>query len=100
MASWENCQKYEQERAQKIAQERAQHMRDTWQKHGLLPYLDIAFDLTNCDDPKFPSISDLHDNRVYLWIDSVGDIPNFVKTKKDQLEAKRPRFSTQQLVCC
>jgi len=97
MDSWEFCQKY----AQRAQKERAQHMRDTWEKHGLLPYLDIAVDLTDCDNHLFPTLTDLRSNHVYEWTNSVGDLPNFVKTKMDQLEAKRPGSgSAQQWVCC
>ncbi|KAE9398210.1 kinase-like protein [Gymnopus androsaceus JB14] len=70
------------------------HIHTIWADNNLLPYLDIALDLTNCN-PQLPTPAKLHLNGVFEW--AKDSLPDFVEAKKKQLEAKRIWSDWEQL---
>ncbi|KAE9391461.1 hypothetical protein BT96DRAFT_945359 [Gymnopus androsaceus JB14] len=61
----------------------------SWEYQWLLPYLKLAFDFTQCKDLYHPLPDNLIINGVMEWEEPQPELPDFVKDKKAQLEAKQ-----------
>ncbi|KAE9391634.1 hypothetical protein BT96DRAFT_945217 [Gymnopus androsaceus JB14] len=60
-----------------------------WESQGLLPYLNLAFDLTVCMAPNLPMLTNLMHNGVLEWTKPESELPISIKDKKARLEAKQ-----------